>query len=66
MRLAKQSFDIGIEPTTRPAGLSTQDQGRVLVDQGQLSEGMALLDEAMATALSGELNPLTVARTYCT
>jgi hypothetical protein len=26
---------------------------------------MALLDEAMAAALSGELSPITVARTYC-
>lgn len=66
MRLAKQSFDIGNRADDKDLlALSTQDQGRVLVDQGQLSEGMALLDEAMATALSGELNPLTVARTYC-
>jgi serine/threonine protein kinase len=66
LRLAKQSFDIANRVEDKDLlALSTQDQGRVLVDQGQLSEGMALLDEAMATVLSGEVNPLTVARTYC-
>ena len=66
LRLAKQSFDIGFRADDKNLlVLSLQDQGRVLVDQGQLSEGMSLLDEAMATALSGELDPLTVARTYC-
>jgi len=66
LRLAKQSFDIGNRAEDKNLlTLSTQDQGRVLVDQGHLAEGMALLDEAMATALGDELNPLTVARTYC-
>lgn len=66
LSLAKQSFDIGNRAEDKNLlVLSTQDQGRVLVNQGRLSEGMALLDEAMATAMSGELNPLTVARTYC-
>jgi serine/threonine protein kinase len=66
LRLAKQSFAIASRTEDKDLlVLSTQDQGRVLVDQGQLPEGMALLDEAMATALSGEIDPLTVAKTYC-
>jgi len=66
LRFAKQCFDIGNRADDKNLlALSTQDQGRVLVDKGHLSEGMALLDEAMATALSGEVNPLTMARTYC-
>jgi len=32
-------------------------QGRVLVKQGRVGEGMALLDEAMVAAISDDLNP---------
>lgn len=45
--------------------LATQDRGRVFVLKNQAKEGMALLDEAMAMALSGELSPLVVGLTYC-
>jgi tRNA A-37 threonylcarbamoyl transferase component Bud32/tetratricopeptide (TPR) repeat protein len=45
--------------------LATQDRGRVLVLKNRVKEGMALLDEAMATAVSGELSPLVVGSTYC-
>jgi tetratricopeptide (TPR) repeat protein len=45
--------------------LATQDRGRVFVMKNQVKEGMALLDEAMATAISGELSPLVVGTTYC-
>ena len=66
LRLAKECFDIANRAEDENLlTLSLQDQGRVLVAQGHISEGMALLDEAMATALSGGLDPFTVARTYC-
>ena len=66
LRLAKECFDIASRAKDENLlTLSIQDQGRVLVAQGHISEGMALLDEAMAMALSGELDPFTVARTYC-
>jgi tetratricopeptide (TPR) repeat protein len=66
LQLAKKCFDIASRAADENLlTLSIQDQGRILVAQGHLSEGMALLDEAMATALSGELDPFTVARTYC-
>jgi len=45
--------------------LATQDQGRVLVLQNRAKEGMVLLDEAMAMAMSGELSPMVVGATYC-
>lgn len=45
--------------------LATQDRGRVLVLRNQIREGMALLDEAMAMAMSGELSPMVVGSTYC-
>lgn len=66
LRLAKQIFDIGNRTNDKDLlAFSIQDQGRALVDRGQLADGMALLDEAMASILTGELNPLTVAKTYC-
>jgi class 3 adenylate cyclase len=40
-------------------------EGTVLVMSGQVSEGLALLDEATAAAVSGELEPLTTGMVYC-
>jgi len=45
--------------------LATQDRGRVFVLKNHAKEGMALLDEAMVMAMSGELSPLVVGATYC-
>jgi DNA-binding NarL/FixJ family response regulator len=42
-------------------------QGRALVRQGQIDAGLALLDEAMVAATSGELSqPIVVGLIYCT
>src|SRR5215218_7132220 len=40
-------------------------EGTVLVMAGQVSEGLALLDEATAAAVSGELEPLATGMVYC-
>jgi DNA-binding NarL/FixJ family response regulator len=40
-------------------------EGRVLVKQGRMAEGMALLDEAMLAVLSGELAPEYAGNIYC-
>jgi class 3 adenylate cyclase len=40
-------------------------EGRALVAKGQVQEGMALLDEATAAAVSGELSPQVTGRVYC-
>ncbi|HET7517113.1 MAG TPA: LuxR family transcriptional regulator, partial [Actinomycetes bacterium] len=40
-------------------------EGRVLVRQGRMAEGMALLDEAMLAVLSGELSPEWAGNIYC-
>jgi class 3 adenylate cyclase len=39
--------------------------GTTLVMSGQVSEGLALLDEATAAAVSGELEPLATGMVYC-
>ncbi len=39
--------------------------GTVLVSTGEVEQGLALLDEATASALSGELEPLATGLVYC-
>ena len=36
-------------------------QGRALLQQGQMEQGLALLDEAMVAVISGELSPSVLA-----
>ena len=49
------------EPRSDGDGL----QGTTLVMSGQVSEGLALLDEATAAAVGGELEPLATGMVYC-
>lgn len=66
LALAQQTLEIGTRFHDRDLmALGLHDQGRVLVAKGQLSEGMGLLDEATAAAVSGELMPLTTGIIYC-
>jgi len=45
--------------------LALHDIGRMLVSQGDLAQGMALVDEAMAAAVGGEIGPEVTGRIYC-
>lgn len=40
-------------------------QGRALLQQGQVEQGLALLDEAMVAVVAGELSPLMTGLVYC-
>jgi tetratricopeptide (TPR) repeat protein len=40
-------------------------EGRLLVRQGQVNDGMATLDEAMLAAAQGELGPMATGQVYC-
>jgi DNA-binding CsgD family transcriptional regulator len=40
-------------------------QGRALVQQGQIREGLTLLDEAMLAVVAGELSPMMTGLVYC-
>ncbi|HEU4618458.1 MAG TPA: LuxR C-terminal-related transcriptional regulator [Gammaproteobacteria bacterium] len=40
-------------------------QGRAMIRGGRIAEGLALLDEAMLAAASGELTPLVTGLVYC-
>jgi hypothetical protein len=45
--------------------LGLHQQGVVLVAQGKVDEGLALLEEAAVPAVSGELDPSSTATIYC-
>ena len=60
-------------PRPRPARCASTDleaealqtKGRVLIDQGQIDEGMGHLDEAMLFAVEGRLGPFSTGKVYC-
>lgn len=45
--------------------LGLHDRGRALVGAGRVAEGMALLDEAVVVAVSGDVAPYPTAVVYC-
>lgn len=45
--------------------MALHDQGQTLIARGDVDEGMALIDEATAAAVSGELGPQATAIVYC-
>ncbi|MEO8639752.1 MAG: hypothetical protein ABI458_07545 [Chloroflexota bacterium] len=45
--------------------LALQDMGRVMIAQGQVEEGMGLLEEAIAAAVGDQLSPVATAVVYC-
>ncbi|HJU65411.1 MAG TPA: protein kinase, partial [Gemmatimonadaceae bacterium] len=64
--LVQQALEIARRQQDRDLiALTMQDQGRILVAEGRVAEGMALIDEAMAAATSGQLDARTTGRTYC-
>ena len=65
-RQAKLAQEIG-ERLDLPAiqALALQQQGYALVSMGRVEEGLALIDESTVAAVSGELDPLTTGRIYC-
>jgi tetratricopeptide (TPR) repeat protein len=66
MRLADRTLDIAQRVgDTDLEALAIQDRGRILVGQGRVDEGMALIDDAMTLAAAGELTPRTAGRTFC-
>jgi serine/threonine protein kinase len=41
------------------------DRGRILIARGDVEEGRGCVDEAMVSAVSGEVNPQTMGNLYC-
>ncbi|MGH3034708.1 MAG: adenylate/guanylate cyclase domain-containing protein [Gaiellaceae bacterium] len=63
---AERAFEVGRRFSDRNLeAMALVTKGRALVLKGQASEGLALLDEATAAAVSGELQPWTTGFVYC-
>ena len=45
--------------------LARDEQGRALVKQGRVEEGLRLVDEALVVATAGELSPIVTGIVYC-
>ncbi len=66
LEYANQTFEIGVRFGDRDLqAFGLFDQGNVKVAKGEVAEGMALLDEAMVAAVSGELGPFATGVIYC-
>jgi hypothetical protein len=66
LALSERVFDLGCRFGDRDLqAFGLHDQGRVLVAMGRVEEGMALMDEAMAAAVGGELGPMATGKIYC-
>ncbi len=46
-------------------GLAAHLQGEFLIERGHIADGLALLDEAMVAAATGELSPIVTGIVYC-
>jgi len=66
LRQARLAQELG-ERLGIPAveALALQGQGRALISLGKIDEGLALIDESAVAAISGELDPLTTGKIYC-
>jgi len=63
---ARKAYDIGTRLGDRDLqAYGLHLQGQSLVRYGRVAEGLALIDEAMATAVSGQLGPLAATHMYC-
>jgi DNA-binding SARP family transcriptional activator/class 3 adenylate cyclase len=64
---AKRAVEIGVRFGNRDLQAEgLMYQGKALVAMGQVASGLALLDEANAAAVGGELGPMATADVYCT
>lgn len=64
--LATTALDLGRRlRSTDLEAEALQTQGRILIDQGRVDDGMAHLDEALLFAVEGRLGPFSTGKVYC-
>jgi tetratricopeptide (TPR) repeat protein len=64
-RWARQAIDAGRTRAPAASAIGRVAEARLLILDGDVRQGMALLDEAGAAALSGNLDPLSTGIVYC-
>ena len=65
-QLAATALDLGRRlRSTDLEAEALQTRGRIFIDQGQVDDGMAHLDEAMLFAVEGRLGPFATGKVYC-
>jgi ATP/maltotriose-dependent transcriptional regulator MalT len=65
-QLAMTALDLGRRlRSTDLEGEALQAEGRILIDEGRVDDGMAFLDEAMLLAVEGRLGPFATGKVYC-
>jgi tetratricopeptide (TPR) repeat protein len=62
---AQRAIEIGAMHDPAAMAIGRVALARSLIFQGDVREGLALLDEAAVAALTGELDPLTTGMVYC-
>ncbi|MFQ5954678.1 MAG: adenylate/guanylate cyclase domain-containing protein [Kiloniellales bacterium] len=66
LELAERVLELGTRFSDRDLrALALQDRGRIMIANGRVEEGMALMEEAMVSAVAGELGVQTTGRVYC-
>lgn len=64
-RWARQAIEVGSTRAPAAAELGRVAEARLLILDGDVHRGLALLDEAGAAALAGNLDPLSTGIVYC-
>lgn len=66
LALAQQALGLGRAlASVDLEGQALQTIGRVLIDRGDVGDGLAHLDEAMLLAVEGRLDPYSTGKVYC-
>jgi tetratricopeptide (TPR) repeat protein len=64
-RWARQAIDVGTRCDPAAAAIGRVAEARSLILEGDVSQGLGLLNEAAMATISGELDPLSTGVVYC-
>jgi tetratricopeptide (TPR) repeat protein len=62
---AQQAIDVGSKYDSAACAIGRVAQARLLILDGEVQQGLALLDRAGVAAVSGDLDPLSTGVVYC-
>jgi tetratricopeptide (TPR) repeat protein len=62
---ARQAIDVGVTCDPAACALGQIAEARLVILDGEVQQGLALLDQAGVAAVSGELDPLSTGVVYC-